>query len=229
MKTKERLEARRLRVEEQLSLKDIAKRLDVAKGSVSLWVRDLPLSPETVRDRCLKGRIKGGEVRAERTRAIRIRYQRAGRDLALRHQTNPLFAAGCAMYWAEGRKSKNSANICNTDPHFLRLWVRFVKQFFDVQPSEFCLSINCHLDNGKTQRQIETYWLKQLDLPKSCLRNTTIKQPISDAKKNRHPYGVATVMVHSTKIVQHIWGGIKFLGNIDDENRWLDDARTLHH
>lgn len=224
MKTRERLEARRIRVKEQLSLKNIAERLGVSKGSVSLWVRDLPLSRETIDKRQLAGRIKGGKARADKTRAIRVQHQQAGRDMA-RHQNDPLFMAGCMMHWAEGSKDKNSAKICNTDPHFLRLWLRFIMRFFDVRQEDFCLTINCYLNNGKTKRQIESHWLKQLGLPKSCLRATVVvtKHPMSTgAKKNRHPYGVASVSVHSTKISQHIWGAIKFLGDIDDDNRWLD-------
>ena len=46
MKYKEKLEARRLRKEEGLSLKEIAEKVGVAKSSVSLWVRDIELSDE---------------------------------------------------------------------------------------------------------------------------------------------------------------------------------------
>ncbi len=224
MKTRERLEARRIRVEEQMSLKDIAECLGVSKGSVSLWVRDLPLSKETIEERQLAGCFKGGKSRADDARAIRIQHQQTGRNMA-QHQSDPLFMAGCMMHWAEGAKDKNRAKICNTDPHFLRLWLRFIMRFFDVQTEDFRLTINCYLNNGKTKRQIELYWLKQLNLPKSCLKATVIvtKHPMSTgAKKNRHPYGVASVSVHSTKIVQHIWGAIKFMGDIYDDNRWLD-------
>jgi transcriptional regulator with XRE-family HTH domain len=49
MKIAERNEARRLRREHDLSLKDIASRLGVAKSSVSLWVRDIELTPEQER------------------------------------------------------------------------------------------------------------------------------------------------------------------------------------
>jgi len=113
MKTRERLEARRIRVEEQLSLKDIAKRLNVSKGSVSLWVRDLPLLQETIGDLHLTGRIKGAKARADNARAIRIQHQRAGYNMARHHQNNPIFVAGCMMHWAEGAKCRNCVDICN--------------------------------------------------------------------------------------------------------------------
>jgi len=47
-------------------------------------------------------------------------------------------------------------------------------QFFEVQPDDFRLAVRCYLDNGKTRQQIESHWLEQLSLPKSCLRTTII-------------------------------------------------------
>ncbi len=225
MKTKEKIEARRIRVEEQLSIKDISERLGVAKSSVSLWVRDLPLSQETIESKCLAGRIKGGRARRFYARNIRIKYQQAGREMAREHKDDSLFMAGCMMHWAEGAKDKNNASICNTDPHFLRLWLRFIKKFFGVKPIYVILHVNCYLNNDKTQEQIESYWIRELGLPRSSLRKTTIvvKHKFSTgAKKNKHVFGVASISVHSTEIVQQIWGAVKYYAMIDDDDKWLD-------
>jgi len=225
MKTKEKLEARRIRIEEQLSIKAIAARLDVAKSTVSLWVRDLPLSEEILQQKQLVGATRGGKTRADNARAIRREYQQAGREMAISLEDDPLFVAGCMMHWAEGDKNKNLAGISNTSPHFLRFWLRFLRRFFEVEPKDMALHIYCYLGNGKTQQQIERYWLKQLDLPRSCLRKTTVvtKHRFSTfAKKNKHPYGVAHLRTGSTEVVQKIWGAIKLLADIDEEDQWLD-------
>ena len=225
MKTQEKLEARRLRIEEQLSIKDIAVRLGVAKSTVSLWVRDLPLSDRTIKEKCLTGRIKGGKSRRFYARKIRAKYQLEGCRMAEEYYKDPLFFGGCMMHWAEGSKHKNRVGISNTDPHFLRLWLKFIRHFFAVQATSIAIAVHCYLDNGKTKSQIEKYWLSQLGLPRSCLRKTTVvtKHKFSTfAKKNRHPYGVAHITIGSTEVIQKIWGAIKFLGEIDDTDRWLD-------
>jgi transposase len=46
VKTRERELARQLRREDGASIKDIAFRVGVSKSSVSLWVRDIQLTPE---------------------------------------------------------------------------------------------------------------------------------------------------------------------------------------
>lgn len=224
MKTKEKLEARRLRAENQLSLCEIAARLGVSKGSVSLWVRDLPLSQPEIKKRKMIGWTVAGKTRTKNAKAVRMQYQRNGYQLAITKRNNPLFVAGCMAYWAEGAKNRNTASICNIDPYFLRLWMRFMRQFFDVKESDFRIQIRCYLNNGLRQDQIESYWLEQLSIPKNCLNKTLIvkKHPMSSgAKKNRHPYGVVRINVNSTEIVQQIFGGIKFIAQINDEHRWL--------
>jgi hypothetical protein len=225
MKTKEKIKARRIRVEEQLSIKDIATRLGVAKSTVSGWVRNLPLSSKTIEARCLAGCIKGGKTRCSDARAIRIQYQQDGMDMAKKYKDDPLFMAGCMMHWAEGTKDKNSVVISNTDSHFMQLWLKFIQRFFNVKPTDLVVYVHCYLGNGKTKRQIESYWLRELDIPRLCLRKTTVvtnHKSSTGAKKNRHPYGVGIVKVHSTKIVQQIWGAIKSIAGITDKNKWLD-------
>ncbi len=52
-----RAEAIQLRINERLSGQGIAARLGVSEGSVSLWVRDYPLTEQERRERCSIGRI----------------------------------------------------------------------------------------------------------------------------------------------------------------------------
>lgn len=64
----ERLLARQLRLDKRMSLKSIANKLGVSKGSVSIWVRDIPLTEEEKQTRYVengkrtKDRLKNTEV-----------------------------------------------------------------------------------------------------------------------------------------------------------------------
>ncbi len=172
----------------------------------------------------MAGSIKGAKTRRDDAMKIRVDYQNAGREMVKRYKNDPLFMGGCMMHWAEGAKDKNRLSICNTDPYFLMLWLKFIQRFFNTESSDVILHVHCYLDNGKTQRQIEAYWLKKLDLPRSSLRKTVLitKHKFSTgAKKNRHPHGIAHLSVYSTEIIQQIWGAIKAYALIDND-RWLD-------
>jgi len=225
MKIKEHKEARRLRRERKISIKQIADQLGVAKSTVSIWVRDLPLSENRMKELNIRHKIKGGKNRALIARNQRRQYQLVGYEMARNLKNDPLFVGGCMLHWAEGAKDKNSLRICNTDPHLLRLWIKFIIKFWEISPNQFTLRIQSYLDCGMTMNEIEAYWLSVLDLPSTCLRKATVvtEHPMSTGfKKGKHPYGTAHLGLYLTEILQQIWGAIKFLGDIDDDDRWLD-------
>jgi transposase len=73
VKPEARQEARRLRMADGLSIRDIATRLGVSKSSVSLWVRDVALTAEQeaalqANDPVRNGRLIGTQVYQERCR-----------------------------------------------------------------------------------------------------------------------------------------------------------------
>ena len=113
MKTRERDEARRLRAEGR-SMREITKLLAVSKSSVSLWVRDIELSPaqrEALRQKnaIYDAQRKGNQVWSARRRAERARSQEEGRLQS--RQRDAFHAAGCMLYWAEGSKERNTLGL----------------------------------------------------------------------------------------------------------------------
>ena len=81
------------------------------------------------------------------------------------------FAAGCMLYWAEGSKTRNVAQLSNSDPQVVRFFVNFLRRFFDVQDEQFRVTCNLFADHLGEQEQIESFWLSVLSLPPQCLRS----------------------------------------------------------
>ena len=87
-------------------MKTIARRLGVSVSSVSLWVRDIELSPS--QRAALRNKISGGwSANAIAARRRRRLSQEGGR--ALVRDADPLFVAGIMLFWAEGAKARNEA------------------------------------------------------------------------------------------------------------------------
>jgi len=159
---------------------------------------------------------------AERCRAQRLEWQRVGRERA--RDGDLLHQAGCLLYWAEGTKTRNTVELVNSDLNLVRLFLRFLAQCLNVGSSQIAFCLHVYTGNGLTIGQIEDRWLEALSLPRSCLRKHSINKrpaPTSGVKKNKLPYGVATVRVlQSTWLVQHIYGAIQEYGRFE-EPRWL--------
>ena len=101
----------------------------------------------------------------------------------------------------------------------IRLFVRFLRECFGVPDERIALSVNVHLNNGLSLDEIHAWWLARLDLPASCLRAASVDRPSKASRWRRNvlPYGTARVAVHSTEIVQRIYGAIQAYGGFDRE------------
>jgi transcriptional regulator with XRE-family HTH domain len=224
MKKLEREKALKLRSEGK-SIRDIAKILNVSKGTVSIWCRNVKLTPEQIehlnnRNPIYENSLYGAKARAEKAREVRRQHQNDGKKRA--KDMDPLHMAGCMLYWAEGAKSKNTCKISNTDYYLLRMFIKFLTKEFGITKKDLTVRINCYTNNGKSLKEIEDYWLKQLGLCRyNLIKSCENKVPISSKRlhrKNKHIFGTCDIRVKkSTMISQHIFGAIQEYANMDHE------------
>jgi transposase-like protein len=225
-KPEEKREARRLRRRTGMPVRQIAVRLGVSQSSVSVWVRDIEITPaQLTRNWRQAGAIRGAEW-AETNRERRRAYQREGRKRAAGGER--LHEAGCMLYWAEGGKDRNVMTFCNSDVNMVRFMRHFLTECFGVEPEQFILRLNVYTNNGLTVTEIEDHWLRALGLPRSCLRGHSLDHyPTSSSgnKRSKLPYGVCSLRVRrGTGIVQHIFGAIQEYGGFE-EPTWLDGPK----
>jgi hypothetical protein len=226
VKPLERDAARKMRRDEGRSIREIAALLHVSVSSVSRWTADITLSPgfiEALRQRnpAINSRLNGTREQSAAARAIRLADQQRGRELA--QQPTRLHLAGCMLFWAEGSKDRNRVTLTNSDADLVALFVRFLRECYDVEPERITLTVNCHLHNGLELDEIEAWWLARTGLPARSLRKPAVNR-VSRAsrwRRNVLPYGTASVSVHSTAIVQSIYGAIQQYARIE-RPEWLD-------
>lgn len=221
MKQAVREKARQLRLE-GMSVRDIAKELSVSRGSVSVWVRDIQLTDEQKEQ--LKANQKqwaaqnnGAQTNRQLGLVRRSAFQQEGREKA--KEMRPLHLAGCMLYWAEGGKIRNRLYFANSDPNMHLLFMRFLREEMGVSREEITIYIHCHTSDPDAIRQLEDYWVNLLGLSRSNLRKTYTKKG-SKIKRSILEHGVCGVGVHSTKIVQHIYGAIQEYGGFENPE-WL--------
>lgn len=213
-----------------MPIKRIAKALGVSPSSVHAWTRDIELTPEQQRHNLVGGRgpanpevvAARGEAWKLRNRRQREAYQEEGRRRA--RAGDPLHLAGCMLYWAEGAKSRNAVKFANSDPQLVKLFCRFLTEALCVPAQNLRVSLNVYLNNGLTIEEIEAHWMAVLGIERSCFRTHSLDaRPTSSSgrRRNKLPYGVCTVQVHRTRVVQHIFGAIQEYGGFE-EPRWIE-------
>jgi hypothetical protein len=206
------------------SVKEIARVVGVSVSSVSNWVRDVPLNEEhqiALHGRVVSGHQRGSEANSARARQRRRSFQESGRSFARRWDAT--HAAGAMLFWAEGSRSRNAVVFTNSDPDMVRFFVRFLRRCFDVPDESLAVTCNLFADHIERQRTIEQFWLDTLELTHSCLRKSTVNVYSKYSRKkrtNRLPYGTVRVVVHSTELVQSIYGAIQEYGGFE-RPEWL--------
>lgn len=221
MKLKEKNEARRLRQEEGLAINEIAKQLNVAKSSVSLWVRDIELTEEQKQKLLEQNPCHNSDFNGmkEKHRKIRLNYQKIGKEEAKEWKNNPLHMAGCMLYWAEGEKNRNRVYMSNSDPNLLKIFKEFLQEFYKIPNEKFKIYIHCH--NAEDAIIFENKWLEELSLCKDNLGKTTIlnsEKHNTGKRSNKLYIGMCKLGIESTEINQRIFGAIQYYGNFDREN-----------
>lgn len=202
-KSKERNIAIELRKKGE-SIIVIAKKIKVAKSTVSLWCRDIELTPEQI-EKLRQSRIKGGY--AGRMKGARMQYNRRLEKIerfkkeGIREvgglSDRDLLMIGVAFYWGEGSKKRRSLTFSNSDPEAIKIMLGFLKRIFKVKNNEISLYVGINKIHKNRVEKVENYWSGITKIPREQFTKVSLK----DAKNKKiytnfsvH-YGTLTVRV----------------------------------
>lgn len=165
----------------------------VSKSSLSLWLRDVPLTEEPHRLLELR-QWEAVSRRAQSVRAQRVRRQGAALASARAQiqevAESELFVAGLVAYWAEGSKAKpwreggESLQFINSDPDMIRLFVAWLA-LLGVGTDRLRCSVSIHETadiDGATR-----YWADIVGIPPEEFRKPVLKR--HNPKTIRHNTG----------------------------------------
>lgn len=226
VKTQEKEKAKVLRSSGK-SVNEIAKELGVSKSSVSVWVRDVQLTVEQIdRIKSISPRFPNLRAETNKREALleRKQFQALGRQKA--KSASPLFIMGCMLYWGEGSKNRNAVRISNADSDLLKLFIRFLREEFDIKNDDIAIRIAAYSNNDLTCEQIREHWLSVLEIPECCVKQIVLdRYATENAKKNKKkgklPYGTCELTVGRTSIVQQIFGAIQEFGDFQ-RDIWIE-------
>lgn len=201
MRKKEEYKRAVLLRKQGMTYPEIAKELSVAKSTLSLWLRDIPIPKQTrrkMRMRATARRIKSsagavsGAFRDKRKRLI----EEARKEFDGVHPdyTTAIFV-GAALYWAEGAKNRNTLTFCNSDPCMVDFYVKWLVHVLGVPTEALRCSIQAHLDKGLSYEQVEKWWSRRLKIPQSQFTSPYIRDWGYKRNKRSLTYGILTIRV----------------------------------
>lgn len=175
------------------SYKEILKQVPVAKSSLSLWLKDLPLTKSE--KLCLKhrldvnisrGRIKAGsELRKRRLDREAVWFVEAKEQFE-RVRKDTLFHIGVALYWAEGSKRSGQWQFTNSDAEMVQIMLKWIEIYFGLHRSNLRYRLYSH--KPYAQERCEVWWADDLGLEHEQLTKVTYKPTNLGVKKRPNYY-----------------------------------------
>ncbi|GGV52701.1 hypothetical protein GCM10010277_49600 [Streptomyces longisporoflavus] len=181
--------ARELRLQ-GMTYDQIQVELGCSKGSISIWVRDLP-KPERRRTReeasAIARRGWAGTMQRREEERQRIKETATGEIGAL--SDRELFLVGVGLYWAEGAKAKSHrpqerVDFINSDPHMIKVYLAWLRLLgVDSERLRFHVAIHESADVPDAER----FWADLVGAAPSAFGKTTLKK--HNPKTNRKNVG----------------------------------------
>lgn len=206
-KVREKVTAIKLR-KKGCSYGDILKKVPVARSSLSLWLKDLPLTKEEKkvlkqrRDSSIsKGRIKAAAAQ-RRKRDLRVKHLfLKSKGEFIKHQNSKLFHTGVALYWAEGAKRNKYFSFSNSDIEMIILMLDWMERFLFIDRKE--VRVNLYIHKPYAHENCEAFWAEKIGVSRRLFKKTIYKLSPSLVKKRPHYKGVlriSTNMEHLRKM-----------------------------
>jgi len=219
-KSHERNRAQALRSKGQ-SIGEIAHELKVSKGSVSLWCRDIQLSPrqiEALDRKMLYGSYRGRIIAAQlkkQEKAVRVlRMQNEGRGLLSAITSRDFFVFGLGLYWGEGTKN-GRVKFTNSNPILIKLFIRWVQEIWKIPTTELTFLILINLKHKHRLPEVLKYWSGILHVAESQFIKPTLVKSKVRKDYTDFPKYYGTIQVHvkkSTNLLYKIHGALKKIG-----------------
>jgi hypothetical protein len=192
--------ARLLRVERQLTVDQLAKRLALPRSTVYYWVRDLPLRVSP-RDGGDAGGTRGrGGAAPAGSRSAGLAPESAYEDGLRSYDelvAQPTFRDFVCVYIVEGyKRDRRRVALANADPAIMRLAHRWIWRLTDKSPS-----LSLHLSAEQSPSELRRFWSETVGEDATTIRAR--RRDSGDLLHRWSPpplHGVLTVTVDDSRL-----------------------------
>lgn len=193
------------------SYSEILEKIDVAKSTLSLWLRSVGLSKrqeQRLTNKKLLSARRGGEkrrrMRLEAIQELQKSAEQEVRDKDL--DENELWLSGIMLYWAEGSKEKDhhvgqQTLFSNSDPRMIKLFLKWLKTVAGEVDQNMVYEIYIH-HTANVMRALE-FWSNIVSCNKAKIRVYFKRNKKSTNRKNveNNYYGLLRIRVKKSSML----------------------------
>jgi hypothetical protein len=191
---------KKLYYEEQLSVQDVANKLNVSIDAVFYCMR------------------KNGLKRRKRHESNSINFERSTLSFKIRklntEKLRTLKVIGIMLYWGEGGKSDKAMTVdfANSDKNMITLFLRFLREICGVDEKRLRV-LPYFYANQEIEENIN-FWNQITGIDKSQFTKPYIRKDFDINKKHKMPHGLIHIRYADKRL-------LKLLKN------WIEDYKNL--
>lgn len=207
------------------SYSQIKAELGVSKSTLSLWLRDLPLSEKRLRE------LRDfSQIRIEKTRATKLLKKQTRRKSVYKKVAEDIestkdkeFFAGFYLYWGEGTKTAEyTVALTSSDTAIIACFIKWL-QMLGVSKEDMRVKLHVYSDQNVAERI--AFWSDATGLSSAQFYKPYVKNSLLSnmTYKGMFGNGTCTVLYHNRDVYEYVMAGIQYLR---DRNVFSPSTRT---
>lgn len=162
---------------------EILDRINVAKSTLSLWLREVGLSKaqkQRITKKKIESALRGARVRHNKKIDLIKRLEAESKGEIGVVSKRELFLLGVALYWAEGSKEKVygagiNVQFSNSDPRMIKLFLLWLKQV-GVSKDRIKFELFIHENNKYRLKEVINFWSEKISIRRASLSKVYFKK-----------------------------------------------------
>lgn len=200
-----------------MSYSQIKKSLKVSKGTLSIWLKNYPLSKQRIselRDNNEQRIEKFREtMKTKKEKRLKSIYG-IQKKLLFPFSAREFFIAGLFLYWGEGTKYRTDGlSVSNSDPSLIRFFIHWLDKSLNIPKNK--IKVQLHLYSDMNSSNEMEYWSEKLEIPLAQFNRPYIKENSSTRINHKGGFGHGTcnVRINDTPIGEKIFMSLKAISD----------------
>lgn len=204
------------------SIREIAKKLNANKSTVSFWCRDIILSESQLKllsERQLNESKKALSRHAELKRKRRLEKTGFLANLGKKQvgDTNKrdLFISGLSLYWAEGyKKGNDELGFTNSDPRMIKVFIKWLREVYKIPSDNLIFRLSINNNHHDREKEVIRFWLDICGVKAEQFTKTSFIHSISKKIYSNREFHFGTLRIkvrRGTDLRRKILGSIERL------------------
>lgn len=173
------------------SYREIMAVVPVSKGTLSKWLKDLPLTKREARflqerSKLLQdnGRLKTAKINRDRSEKRHKLLRVKARADFEKYKDDPFFVLGLSLYWSQGSKNDDYISFTSSDVAMIKLMMAWTSKYLPVEPLDY--KFRLYLYKSYINEKCEKFWSRTCAIPASQFQKTIYKQSAKLIKGNEY-------------------------------------------